>query len=60
MTMGIFLVTSVVMFLIAFAVSKERIQPDPKQKVVCWSDLADLIKNGRIALFLVTFYFIAS
>jgi sugar (glycoside-pentoside-hexuronide) transporter len=61
MTMGIFLVTSVVMFLIAFAVSKERIQPDPKQKSSVGQDLADLIKNGPwIALFLVTtFYFIA-
>jgi sugar (glycoside-pentoside-hexuronide) transporter len=60
-TMGIFLVTSVVMFLIAFAVSKERIQPDPKQKSSVGRDLADLMKNGPwIALFLVTtFYFIA-
>jgi glycoside/pentoside/hexuronide:cation symporter, GPH family len=61
MTMGIFLVTSVVMFLIAFAVSKERIQPDPKQKSSVGQDLGDLVKNGPwIALFLVTtFYFIA-
>jgi glycoside/pentoside/hexuronide:cation symporter, GPH family len=61
MTMGIFLVTSVVMFLIAFAVSKERIQPDPKQKSSVGQDLGDLLKNGPwIALFLVTtFYFIA-
>ena len=61
LTMGIFLVTSVLMFLIAFAVSKERIQPDPKQKSSVGQDLADLLKNGPwIALFLVTtFYFIA-
>ncbi len=61
MTMGIFLATSVVMFLIAFAVSKERIQPDPKQKSSVAQDLGDLLKNGPwIALFLVTtFYFIA-
>jgi sugar (glycoside-pentoside-hexuronide) transporter len=60
MTMGIFLVTSVIMFLIAFAVSKERIQPDPKQKSSVGQDLGDLVKNGPwIALFLVTtFYFI--
>lgn len=60
-TMGIFLVTSVLMFLIAFAVSKERIQPDPKQKSSVAQDLGDLLKNGPwIALFLVTtFYFIA-
>ena len=37
LTMGIFLVTSVLMFLIAFAVSKERIQPDPQAKVLCWA-----------------------
>src|ERR1039458_4068042 len=61
LTMGIFLVTSVVMFLIAFSVSKERIQPDPKQESSVMQDLSDLMKNGPwIALFLVTtFYFIA-
>jgi GPH family glycoside/pentoside/hexuronide:cation symporter len=61
LTMGIFLLTSVVMFLIAFAVSKERIQPDPKQDSSVLQDLSDLMKNGPwIALFLVTtFYFIA-
>jgi sugar (glycoside-pentoside-hexuronide) transporter len=61
LTMGIFLVASVVMFLIAFAVSKERIQPDPKQESSVMQDLGDLVKNGPwIALFLVTtFYFIA-
>jgi len=59
-TMGIFLVTSVIMFLIAFGVSKERIQPDPKQKSSVAQDLGDLLRNGPwIALFLVTtFYFI--
>jgi len=61
LTMGIFLVTSVIMFLIAFAVSKERIQPDPKQISSVGQDLSDLLKNGPwIALFLVTtLYFIA-
>jgi glycoside/pentoside/hexuronide:cation symporter, GPH family len=60
LTMGIFLASSVVMFLIAFAVSKERIQPDPQQETSVGRDLSDLIKNGPwIALFLVTtFYFI--
>jgi sugar (glycoside-pentoside-hexuronide) transporter len=60
LTMGIFLVASVVMFLIAFAVSKERIQPDPKQEASVTKDLSDLLKNGPwIALFLATtFYFI--
>jgi sugar (glycoside-pentoside-hexuronide) transporter len=61
LTMGSFLVTSVVMFLIAFAVTKERIQPDPKQESSVMQDLGDLVKNGPwVALFLATtFYFIA-
>src|ERR1035437_8471868 len=61
LTMGIFLAASVVMFLIAFSVTKERIQPDPKQESSVTKDLSDLLKNGPwIALFLVTtFYFIA-
>ena len=59
--MGIFLSISVVLFLIAFAVSKERIQPHPEQKSSVLQDLGDLMKNGPwIVLFLVTtFYFIA-
>ena len=61
LTMGIFLAASVVMFLIAFAVTRERIQPDPKQDSSVLQDLGDLMKHGPwIALFLVTtFYFIA-
>jgi glycoside/pentoside/hexuronide:cation symporter, GPH family len=61
LTMGIFLSISVVFFLVAFAVTKERIQPDPKQKSSVGQDLADLMKNTPwIILFLVTtFYFIA-
>ncbi len=61
MTMGSFLMVSVVIFLIAFAVTKERIEPDPKQKSSVGQDLSDLMHNGPwIALFLVTtFYFIA-
>jgi len=61
MTMGIFLCISIVFFLIAFAVTKERIQPDPKQESSVKQDLADLMRNGPwIILFLVTtFYFIA-
>ena len=61
LTMGSFSVISVFFFLIAFAVTRERIHPDPKQKTSVGQDLADLMKNGPwIALFLVTtFYFIA-
>lgn len=61
LTMGSFLVLSVLFFLIAFGVSKERIQPDASQKSSVLRDLGDLIHNGPwIALFLATvFYFTA-
>jgi glycoside/pentoside/hexuronide:cation symporter, GPH family len=61
LTMGSFLALSVVFFLIAFAVSKERIQPDVRQKTSVARDLGDLAGNGPwITLFLVTvFYFTA-
>ena len=61
MTMGLFSVLCVVFFIVAFATTKERIQPDPLQKSSLMQDLADLFKNASwIALFLVTtFYFIA-
>ena len=60
LTMGSFCCVSVVFLLIAFAVTKERIQPDPKQESSVLRDLGDLMKNGPwIALFLTTtFYFI--
>ena len=61
LTMGSFLALSIVLFLIAFAVTKERIQPAPSQKSSIGQDLSDLMKNGPwITLFLVTvFYFTA-
>src|SRR5208337_2995686 len=61
MTMGLFSVLCVVFFIVAFATTKERIQPDPLQKSSLMQDLADLFKNASwIALFLVTtFYFMA-
>ena len=61
LTMGSLLALSVVFFLIAFAVSKERIQPDAHQKTSVGRDLGDLVANGPwITLFLVTvFYFTA-
>ncbi len=61
LTMGSLLALSVVFFLIAFAVSKERIQPDLHQKTSVGRDLRDLVGNGPwITLFLVTvFYFSA-
>jgi GPH family glycoside/pentoside/hexuronide:cation symporter len=61
LTMGLFSVLCVALFLVAFAVSKERVQPDPRQKTSLRQDLADLVRNGPwIALFFVTtFYFAA-
>jgi len=60
-TMGLFAIISAVLFVIAFAVSKERIEPDPKQETSVTRDLGDLMKNGPwIALFVLTnFYFAA-
>jgi len=61
MTMGLFLILAVVFFFITFFTTKERIQPDPRQKTSPRQDLADLGKNGPwIALFALTvFVFIA-
>jgi sugar (glycoside-pentoside-hexuronide) transporter len=60
-TMGLFAVISAVLFIIAFAVTKERIEPDPQQETSVLRDLGDLMKNGPwIALFVLTnFYFAA-
>lgn len=61
MTMGLFSAVSVIFFIITFATTKERIQPDPQQKTSLKQDLADLFQNAPwIALFLVMiFYFTA-
>jgi sugar (glycoside-pentoside-hexuronide) transporter len=60
-TMGIFAVIGAVLFIIAFASTKERIEPDPQQETSVLRDLGDLMKNGPwIALFVLTnFYFAA-
>jgi glycoside/pentoside/hexuronide:cation symporter, GPH family len=60
-TMGLLSLLSVIFFIIAFACTKERIQPDPQQKSSLGQDLGDLFRNGPwIVLFLVTtFYFAA-
>src|SRR5208337_4687359 len=53
MTMGLFSVLCVVFFIVAFATTKERIQPDPLQKSSLMQDLADLFKycSGHEQLF---------
>jgi glycoside/pentoside/hexuronide:cation symporter, GPH family len=60
-TMGLLSVLSVLFFIIAFACTKERIQPDPRQQTSLAQDLRDLFTNRPwIVLFLVTtFYFAA-
>jgi glycoside/pentoside/hexuronide:cation symporter, GPH family len=61
LTMGLLSLLSVIFFIVAFFVTKERIQPDPQQKTSLSQDLADLFKNRPwIMLFLTTlFYFTA-
>lgn len=55
LTMGAFLGLSIVFFLIAFAVSKERIQPDASQQSSVMRDMGDLLHNSPwIILFFVT------
>ena len=60
-TMGLLSVLSILFFIIAFATTKERIQPDPQQQTSLTQDLKDLFSNRPwVVLFLVTtFYFAA-
>jgi sugar (glycoside-pentoside-hexuronide) transporter len=61
LTMGLLSALSVIFFLIAFAATKERIQPDPQQQTSLTRDLSDLFSNRPwIVLFLATlFYYMA-
>ena len=53
-TMGIFCALAVVFFLITFFTTKERIKPDPKQKISLKQDISDLLKNRPwLIMFLV-------
>lgn len=55
-TIGIFSAVAVGLFLITFATTKERIQPEPDQKAPVRQHFADLTKNGPwIAMFVLTF-----
>jgi GPH family glycoside/pentoside/hexuronide:cation symporter len=61
LTMGLFSVLCVIFFIITFATTKERIQPDPHQKTSLGQDLKDLFKNRPwIALFGVTIFYFAA
>jgi glycoside/pentoside/hexuronide:cation symporter, GPH family len=55
MTILVWAVVCVVLFLITFLTTKERIQPDPKQETNTKQDFSDLLKNGPwIAMFVLT------
>ena len=59
LTMGVFAVTAVVLFLITFAATRERIQPIAKEKTSIGNDLKDLTRNVPwMLLFVVTILFI--
>jgi sugar (glycoside-pentoside-hexuronide) transporter len=61
LTMGLLSVLSIIFFIIAFATTKERIQPDPQQKSSLSQDLSDLFANGPfIVLFIATLFYFAA
>lgn len=54
-TIGIFSALAVVLFLITFSTTRERIQPPPHQKASVGQHFADLTKNGPwLAMFVLT------
>ncbi|HEX5072818.1 MAG TPA: MFS transporter [Gemmatimonadaceae bacterium] len=54
-TMGIFSALAIVFFVITFATTRERVQPDPTQRSSVRRDLADLTRNGPwVAMFALT------
>lgn len=55
MTMGLWAVLCLVFFVITFATTKERIQPEPKQKSTARQDFTDLFGNSPwIVMFVMT------
>jgi Na+/melibiose symporter-like transporter len=55
MTMGLWAAVCVVMFIITFLSTRERIQPDPKQESSPRQDLGSLLRNGPWkAMFILT------
>jgi GPH family glycoside/pentoside/hexuronide:cation symporter len=55
MTMGLWAMICVVLFIITFISTRERILPDPKQKSSIRQDFGNLLKNGPwIAMFILT------
>lgn len=55
MTMGLWAAVCIVLFVITFLTTRERIQPDPRQKSSPRQDFGDLLKNAPwIAMFILT------
>ncbi len=50
MTMGLWAVLCLILFLITFVTSKERIHPEPTQKSSLGQDFSDLLKNSPWAV----------
>ena len=57
LTMAIFAVVSVVLILITFATTKERVTPPPQQKTNAREELGELFKNGPWVVLLITSIF---
>jgi glycoside/pentoside/hexuronide:cation symporter, GPH family len=56
MTMGLWALVCLVLFLITFFTTKERVHPEPQQKSTARQDFGDLVRNSPwIAMFLLTF-----
>ncbi len=54
-TMALWATICVILFVITFATTKERIQPDPKQKSDAKKDFSTLLKTGPwVAMFVLT------
>lgn len=60
MTMSIWAVLCLVLFVITFVTTRERIQPEPTQKASARQDFADLIKNSPwVVMVLMTLFHFA-
>lgn len=57
LTMAIFAVVSVVMFLITFATTKERVKPPPQQKTNAREELGELFRNWPWVMLLIASIF---
>lgn len=61
LTMGLLMLVAMVLFVVSFLTTRERIEPDPAQKTSLRQDLADLSANRPWAiLFLVTLFYFAA